>query len=49
MINCLLIFPMEMLYFLDFPGGTIDKNPPANAEDICSIPGLGRFHVLWSN
>ena len=49
MINCLLIFPMEMLYFLDFPGGTIDKNPPANAEDICSIRGLGRFHVLWSN
>ena len=30
---------------LDFPGGTIAKNPPANAGDsgdVGSIPGLGR-------
>ena len=33
----------------DFPGGTVDKNPPANAGDTGSIPGLGRFHMLWSN
>ena len=29
-----------------FPGDTIVKNPPANAEDVRdmgSIPGLGRF------
>ena len=29
----------------DFPGGTMDKNPPANAEDIGLIPGPGRFHM----
>ena len=23
-----------------FPGGTVDKNPPANAGDMGSIPGL---------
>ena len=25
-----------------FPGGTVVKNPPANAGDAGSIPGLGR-------
>ena len=25
-----------------FPGGSVVKNPPANAEDAGSIPGLGR-------
>ena len=25
------------------------KNPPANAEDTGSIPGPGRFHMLWDN
>ena len=33
----------------DFPGGTVNKNPPANAGDMGSIPGLGRFHVPQSN
>ena len=33
----------------DFPGGTVHKNLPANAEDVGSIPGLGRFHMPWSN
>ena len=32
-----------------FPGGTIVKNPPANAGDTGSSPGLGRSHVLHSN
>ena len=32
-----------------FPGGTVDKNPPANAGDMGSIPGLGRSHMPWSN
>ena len=27
---------------LGFPGGSVVKNPPANAEDTGSIPGLGR-------
>ena len=34
---------------LDFPGGTVVKNPPANAGDMGSIPGLGRSHMPWSN
>ena len=25
-----------------FPGGSVVKNPPANAEDVGSIPGSGR-------
>jgi len=29
----------------DFPGGTVDKNPPANAKDKGSIPGLRGFHM----
>jgi len=32
-----------------FPGGTVDKNPPASVGDMGSIPGPGRFYMLWSN
>ena len=32
-----------------FPGGTVVKNPPANAGDIGSSPGPGRSHMLQSN
>ena len=32
-----------------FLGGSMVKNPPANAGDMGSIPGLGRSHMLWSN
>ena len=32
----------------DFPGGPAVKNPPANAGDRGSIPGLGRSHMLTS-
>ena len=32
-----------------FPGDLVFKNPPANAGDIGSIPGLGRFHMPQSN
>ena len=34
---------------MDFPGGTLDKNLPANAGDMNSVPGLGEFHVPQSN
>ena len=34
---------------IDFPGGTVVKNMPANAGDMGSIPGLGRSHMLRSN
>ena len=33
----------------DFPGGAVVKNPPANAGDMGSSPGLGRSHMPWSN
>ena len=33
----------------DFSGGAVVKNPPANAGDMGSSPGLGRSHMLWSN
>ena len=29
----------------DFPGGPVFKNPPANAGDMGSVLGLGRFHI----
>ena len=32
-----------------FLGGAVDKNPPANAKDMGSIPDTGRSHMLWSN
>ena len=28
---------------------TTKKNPPTNAEDTGSIPGLGRSHIPWDN
>ena len=34
---------------MDFPGGAVFKNPPANAGDTSSIPGLGRSHMPRSN
>ena len=33
----------------DLPGGGVVKNPPANAGAVGSIPGPGRFHMLWRN
>ena len=33
----------------DFPGGTVDKNPPTNAGDVSSIPGPWRFHMPQSS
>ena len=33
----------------DFLGGAVDRNPPANARDMGSIPGPERFHMLQSN
>ena len=31
----------------DFPGGPVVKNTSANAGDMGSIPGPGRFHMPW--
>ena len=32
----------------DFPGGTVDEGPPANAGDTGLILAPGRFHMLRS-
>ena len=32
-----------------FPGGSVVKNPPANAGDTGSIPGQGGSHMAQSN
>ena len=32
-----------------FPGGSVVKNPPANAGNTGSSPGLGRSHMLRSS
>ena len=33
----------------DSPGGAVVKNPPVNAGDMGSSPGLGRSHMPRSN
>jgi len=33
----------------DFPGGMVDRNPPANPGDPDSIPGPERAHMLQSS
>ena len=32
-----------------FPGGSVVKNPPADAGDMGLIPGLGGSHMLRRN
>ena len=34
---------------MEFPGGAVVKNPPANARNIASSPSPGRFHMLRRN
>ena len=33
----------------NFPGGPVVKNLPANAGDLGSVTGPGRFHMPWGN
>ena len=40
---------LRMQQVRGFPGGTVVKNPPANAGDTGSSPGPGRSHMLQSN
>ena len=35
--------------FVMFPGGRVDKNPPAIVPDMGLIPGKGRFCMPRSN
>ena len=34
---------------MDFPGSLVIKNMPANAGDMGSIPGPGRYHMQGGN
>ena len=34
---------------MDFPGGPVVNNLPANGGDTGSIPGPGRVHMPWGN
>ena len=34
---------------MDFPGGSVVKNLPANTGDMGSNPDLGRSHMLWDS
>ena len=36
------MFVLNSTYYLDFPGGSEVKNPPANARDVGSTTRLGR-------
>ena len=40
---------VKKIKYWDFPSGAVVKNPPANAGDTGSSPGLGRSHMLRSN
>ena len=48
-IKSKLLFVIRHYEEMDFPGGTLDKNLPANAGDRNSAPGLGEFHMPQSN
>ena len=47
--NIILILNSLKEISQDFTIGTVDKNLPANAGDMGSMCGLGRFHMLWSS
>ena len=34
---------------LNFSGDAVARNLPANAGNVCSIPGAGRFHMPSSH
>ena len=42
-------FVNNIVSVLDFSGGPVVENVPANARDMGLIPGQGRFHVLQGN
>ena len=48
-ISTAALFTIAKTWKQGFPGGTVVKNPPANAGDTGSSLGPGRFHVPWSN
>ena len=49
--KCRILFPncYSKVRVESFPGGSVVKNPPANAGDTGSSPGPGRSHMPRSN
>ena len=45
----LAMFKYFKNYLEGFPSGAVVKNPPANAGNTGSSPGLGRSHMPQSN
>ena len=46
---CQCFYLLKSLKHRGFPGGAVVKNPPANAGDTGSSPGLERSHMPRSN
>ena len=46
---CLDVKHKDNTGILDFPGGPVLKNPPANAGNTGAISGPRRFHIPQSN
>ena len=46
---CIFYHNKNIIYCRGFPGGSVVKNPPANAGDTGSSPGQGRSHMPRSN
>ena len=46
---CMLMSGFKNYTARGFPGGAVVENPPANAGDTGSSPGLGRSHMPRSN
>ena len=42
------MFFLKKIRLWNFPSGLVVKNPSANAGDMGSIPGPGRFHIPQS-
>ena len=51
LLGCMVVerLVFKKLINRDFPGDAVVKNPPANAGDTGSSPGLGRSHMPQSN
>ena len=47
--NIYITHSIKNEFLSGFPGGSVVKNPPANAGDMCSIPSPGRPHMPQSN
>ena len=40
-----VVLMQKLRNLMGFPGGPVVENPPANAGDMGSIPGPGRFQA----